>query len=598
MPDHPIRHRSSGLLHAPGSCRAALLLTLALLLCVACPSPASARQLAGVHAHLLWPEVDGPARRAQLQQLKDAGADIVRVDVGWSTLEAERKGSYERWYLDRLDQLVDEAEALDIELLLGVVDSPCWASSAPAELKDDCRGEWWSREVQRYAPIRASDYADAFGFLVRRYGRRVRAWEVGNEPNLRHYFRADDAAAAYAELLTAAYDRAKSIDPETFVVGGALASSDTDFVSSLLAHGIAGHFDAFSVHPYSANESPLEPFADEWVSASFVRGVPRVHELLVLAGASAPLWLTEFGWSTCAVRGSVNWWDNCVSEQQQADWIELAYATMASWSYVQAGFVYRSHDDGPEGSPSGNVPDASFGIMSHDGQAKPGFYAFQRAANALRRDDGPAPPPMVVADPTAVAPATAVVPPTAVVPATVAAPSTVVAPSPTKYGPTEVPTSTTEARPPSMAGSPFPASPRSSGRDGLGPPPAPAVVRQSDAAGVPTPRRDVIEHLRLSGRVTRCARACFTHPLVLRFVLAEATKVSVSVEQRRCVRKTCRWVRRGRRVLSGRTGANTLRLAPGVASARLAAGAWRATVSADAAVPARAGFRIGSAARR
>src|SRR4051812_44701478 len=105
-----------------------LLLVLAVVLAaqLSRPKAAAARQLAGVHAHLLWPEVDGRTRREELRRLKDAGADIVRVDVGWSTLEPRTKGEYEGWYLERLDQLVNEAQAAGLELLLDVVDAPCW----------------------------------------------------------------------------------------------------------------------------------------------------------------------------------------------------------------------------------------------------------------------------------------------------------------------------------------------------------------------------------------------------------------------------------------------------------------------------------------
>lgn len=357
-----------------------LLLFIALVAQMVLSPNASARQLAGVNAHLLWPDVDGAARRAQLDRLKEAGADVIRVDVGWSTLEARAKGTYEAWYLDRLDQLVGEAEQRHIELLLDVVDAPCWASSAPTQLKAGCSGEWWNRGVQRYAPNNPSDYADALEFLVRRYGHRVRGWEVENEPNLAHYFRAADPAGAYAGILKAAYTRAKAVDPTTFVVGGVLASSDAPFLRALLAHGIAGHFDAFSIHPYSENTSPLDQFPDKYISESFIRGVPLIHDQLVKAGAEAPLWLTEFGWSTCLRRGSPLWWENCVDERRQADYIEKAYRQMSHWSYVQAGLVYMAVDAGVPAA----VRDSNFGILASDGREKPAYEAFRRSSSLLR----------------------------------------------------------------------------------------------------------------------------------------------------------------------------------------------------------------------
>jgi hypothetical protein len=122
--------------------------------------------------------------RRQLDLAKGAGAQILRVDVGWASLEQDGKGHWSTRYRDRLDDLVAQAERRHLKLLLTVIDSPCWASSAPASLKRGCEGAWWEREVDKYTPRDPADYADAFAYLIRRYGSRVAAWEISRHADV------------------------------------------------------------------------------------------------------------------------------------------------------------------------------------------------------------------------------------------------------------------------------------------------------------------------------------------------------------------------------------------------------------------------------
>ena len=354
---------------------AALVGVLALVLLV---QPVSARQVAGLNAHLMWSGVSAAEQERQLDLIAGAGGRIARVDVGWSSLEQRRNGEYERWYLDRLDALVDAAESRGVDLLLTVTDSPCWASSAPARVKQDCEGAWWDREVQRYPPVDARHYADALAFLVRRYGDRVAAWEIWNEPNSKTYFKSDDPAADYARIVRAAYPAAKAADPSSTVIAGALAESPAAFVEALLRHGIGGHFDAFSVHPYAGDASPHDPLADDWVKNSFARGVPSVREVLLRHGQDKPIWLTEFGWSTSTIRGDEPW-RNGVDEQTQARYTEEALVKVREWPYVPVAIVFELIDERDEPDDR----ESNFGLLRHDWTPKPAYDAFRRGADAL-----------------------------------------------------------------------------------------------------------------------------------------------------------------------------------------------------------------------
>lgn len=365
--------------------RLALALASFVVLALLMPAGAAAKTV-GVQTHSLWGGVSSDEVERNLDEVEAAGGKMIRADLGWSSLEQNAKGRYEGWYLDKVDYLVDRADAHGIELLLTVTDTPCWASSAPETLKDGCRGSWWSRGVQQYPPSDPGDYGDALAFLVDRYGDRVEGWEIWNEPNSRSFWKADDPARDYAELVRAAYPAAKDANPDATIIAGALSESDFEFTESLFRNGIDGSFDAFSIHPYSGDASPLDPLGDKYVRNSFIRGVPAVHDVMKRYGNDQPLWLTEFGWSTSDIRGEESWM-NGVSEEKQAQYTEEAYAQMRKWDYVPVGIAYELQDiaDDPDDRVS------NFGLLRHDGSRKPAFDALRRAASG---DIPPIDPPV------------------------------------------------------------------------------------------------------------------------------------------------------------------------------------------------------------
>ena len=211
------------------------------------------------------------------------------------------------------------------------------------------------------------------------------AWEVWNEPNHPTYFKASDQATSYAALVKAAYPAAKAADPSATIIAGSLADADFQFTRALLEKGIGGHFDAYSVHPYSEDRSPLHPGIAGWTKKSFAAGVPAVREALLAHGQDRPIWLTEFGWSSCNVRGQSAAYDNCVDLQTQAVWLEQAYAHMRSWSYVPVGVWFNVEDTSADASDRVD----NYGLTTAANAPKPAFAAFRRAAAALQSGAGP-----------------------------------------------------------------------------------------------------------------------------------------------------------------------------------------------------------------
>src|SRR4051794_3361736 len=367
---------------------AACVIFLAMGASMALAGRATAAPMPGVQVHLLWGGVTNAEVDQQLDAARAANAGILRVDVGWSSLEETGKGQYESWYLDKIDNLVNQAQARGLKLLFTFWTTPCWASSAPDSIKQNCSGAWWDRGVDRYPPANPADYADAFAFLVRRYGDRVAAWEAWNEPNSQDFFKTSAPARDYAALVKAAYPAVKQANPRTTFIAGSLMESDYSFTEALYRdYGLKGYFDAFSVHPYSGDHSPLNPEPDQYISSSFIRGVPAVHDVMARHGDDKPLWLTEFGWSDCTVRDNSASWANCVDSSTQASYLTAAFAQMQTWSYVPVGIWFNLKNTSSDTSSRLD----NYGLLRRDGSQKPAYAAFRDVGAGLA--NGTLPPP-------------------------------------------------------------------------------------------------------------------------------------------------------------------------------------------------------------
>jgi hypothetical protein len=356
---------------------AATLFTMALMLGLTAGS-AAAGQVAGIQTHVLWGDVDDAQMRYQLDLVKASGARMTRVDVGWGSLQQGGPNGYSSWYLDKIDRLVAAADERGIDLLLTFMNSPCWASTAPESLKQGCAGSWWDRGVMGYAPADPQAYARALAFLAGRYGDKVAAWEVWNEPNHPDFFKADDQAAAYARLLKAAYPAVKAANPHAVVVGGSLSQSDHAFTQRLYDLGVKGSFDAFSVHPYSDDVSPLDPRSTIDARYSFIRGVPAIHDVMARNGDARPIWLTESGWSTSTLR-TPDHWRNGVGEATQATFMRQQAEQIARWPYVKVNIWFNLLDAGSDRADKYS----NCGLVRVDGTAKPAFAAFRTAVATL-----------------------------------------------------------------------------------------------------------------------------------------------------------------------------------------------------------------------
>ena len=324
----------------------------------------------GVEVHSLQVSESDAQMVEDLDYAQAAGANVVRVDIGWATLEENGPGQFTPWYSERLAAFMGAAAARGLKVIAILFSTPCWASSAPDSLKQGCEGDWWDAGVGWYPPANVQNYANFVRYITSQYGSELAAVEIWNEPDQpqSEYWKSTNAAADYARLLHAAYPAAKQGDPKVPVLAGSLAGSDVSFLQALYADGIGGYYDGIAVHPYSGANAPEASPAGGDVRFETAAGLQAIHALQLQHGDHTQLWVTEFGWNTVGNTAA-----------QQASYIARGYQIFAWMPYVRAALVYELHDDIGGGVAD---PEAHFGLLGSDYTQKPAYSVFAAVMKA------------------------------------------------------------------------------------------------------------------------------------------------------------------------------------------------------------------------
>jgi hypothetical protein len=164
-------------------------------------------------------------------------------------------------------------------------------------------------------------------------------------------------------MLRVSYTAIKSVAPNVTVLAGSLVGSNGGFMRALYAQGVKGYYDAVAVHFYNL----------------VLGSVRRFHEVQLENGDHTPLWLDEFGWSSCWPGRKVEQEQGCVTRAVQAQNITSSFRELARAPYVAALLTYGFQDH----------PGEEFGVLGAQGKRKPSFYAL---AGALRSPFGPPSP--------------------------------------------------------------------------------------------------------------------------------------------------------------------------------------------------------------
>jgi hypothetical protein len=323
-------------------------------------APVTGRFSSGLNLHPLQWHYDRYRPSEALALAAREGASVVRIDVHWSWLEFAGPG-IATWYqpqLTALDRFLAEAARLHIAVMATVLDTPCWAAVSPASRCGDP-----ATFAGNHPPLTPAVFARFLRRLVAHVGTRIQYYEIWNEPNIAHFWRAPNPAA-YTRLLKAAYITIKRANPSAMVLGGATSGADLSFIERMYRAGAKGFFDGLSIHPYSGQRAPDVCTAPR---RSFECGVEAVHRLMLQYGDLRPIWLTEFGVSLG--RG--------IDPAGQAAYVSSAFSCISRWPYVEGALWYELYDD-----PSGHDGE-HFGLFDGRLDPRPSAQAFEQAVAAL-----------------------------------------------------------------------------------------------------------------------------------------------------------------------------------------------------------------------
>jgi aryl-phospho-beta-D-glucosidase BglC (GH1 family) len=373
--------------------RRASLIVLACLSALALASTASA-------ASRMWTGFQddqsfrfAPDRQALLDGARDAGATVIRITVEWHLVAPVRPANpadpFDPAYrLDDVDEVIRNAQARGIEVLLSIWGTPSWANGGKAP---------------NFAPANAALLKNFARALSSRYSGRfagypyVRFWSVWNEPNLNQFLAPQFdkkgrsvAPKTYAKLAKAAYEGIKASNASALVAvgetsprgrdkkspGGVQDSHSPGKFAELVAKANKRlKFDAWAQHPYSTEVTAPPTQKVKWPNVN-LSTLARFETSLDtwFRRKNIPIWVTEYGYQTNPPR------PGGVSAAQQSAYMNTAFTQLQKDARVQM-FIWFIYRDTP--AATGNPWQAAGGVLDSAGAAKLGYFRFQSLARPV-----------------------------------------------------------------------------------------------------------------------------------------------------------------------------------------------------------------------
>ncbi len=282
--------------------------------------------------------------------LADAHFGWARFQLVWRDFE-QSPGAYD-WL--PLDTRIAAARATGAQIVLTIVKPPAWASPPGRP------GAFSENTTPLYNMLTE---------VASRYRGQVRAYELGNEPNLASEVGGTVGVEGFFDFLKAGYLAIKRTDPTAIVVLGGLLATDADdphlavsaptFLRQLYAYRegqVARYFDVLGFHPAGTANAPETYVSEQPGSGACPRALAsagpcyqhapdfyfrQVESLRTIMEEHSEwakqIWLTEFGWDSCIGQVAPAGYEYCqlISEEQQADYTvrAIAYAR-EHWPWI------------------------------------------------------------------------------------------------------------------------------------------------------------------------------------------------------------------------------------------------------------------------
>ncbi len=111
------------------------------------------------------------------------------------------------------------------------------------------------------------------------------------------------------------------------VIAGSLVGYNGVFLRALYAAGIKGYYDGLAVHFYTLTLASLRQF----------------REVQLANGDTKPLWLNEFGWSSCWPRYRIQQEQACVTPTgRRRRTSPISCRSLARTPYIAADVLYQA----------------------------------------------------------------------------------------------------------------------------------------------------------------------------------------------------------------------------------------------------------------
>lgn len=372
-------------------------LVFAFSLTIAAPASADTQSEVGVATSASLIGVSDTDLESRLDDIKDLGADWIRVDFNWYFIQPDNPIDF-NW--EQYDRVVQAAERHDLKVLALLSYTPKWAREPRCNAL--ARNEIAARKC---APRSIDEFGRFAAAAARRYeNQNVKAWEIWNEPNLTAYWKTVQPDGTlfvdpieYARLANMAATQMRYHTNATIITGGlaplfeprpSTGMRQSDFLAKALVHLNPDIFDGISVHPYTW---PVLPKRVAEFNAFYTvdNGDPEYNLRTIMTEAgweNKQIWGTEFGASTKGLRGDgrSNRRDrraDHVSEHKQAVIITQGVEGWYDKPSVGPLFVHSDSDQWLHEQKN----EGGFGLRRSNGVKKPAYDAFKSAAQKLQR---------------------------------------------------------------------------------------------------------------------------------------------------------------------------------------------------------------------
>lgn len=298
----------------------------------------------------------------------------VKQIFGWRDMELARGD----WDFTQSDRIVDDAEALNLKLVVRLGLTPEWALA-----------EGTTTDTTSIAhdspPENLEDWANYCGTIAERYEGRIAAYQIWNEPNLsREWGGQEPNAEEYFELLVACSEAIRAVDNEAILISAGLAPTGTTlpqaipddvYLDALYRLNFQEYIDVVGVHATGFDVPSFGPDDAERAGRGRFFSFRRIEDLrkimLLYDDAARQMAILEFGYTTDTENENYSWF--AVSEEEQAQYIVEAYAYAAEHWRPWVGLMSLIYMPNPRWTSENE--EWWWAVSESTGRPRPAFFA-------------------------------------------------------------------------------------------------------------------------------------------------------------------------------------------------------------------------------